>query len=196
MTNVYFYGDANLPGDPSRPDGHFEHSAERPGYPVRVSAARIPPELRMPNDQYIDYKRFLPWVDFDQNDPEQRSAAMTVEPGEGMGRAELTHTANCTVLAMHDRTGDRRGGCHAIFWAEGRLAAHEMRRAIERDFPRIWARINGRIPVVIPGEWTPKEESFDLSIPDELFAAEQAHVETTEPTTASNFRSAAKPSAS
>ena len=210
---VSFYGDASLPH--YQHSGHFEYGPEVRGIPA-YGAVEIPCELwgtgskcnGTPRDREYyrrwDHAHLLPWVPVR---PEHQICRMRERgnmdhhwncacsqgrtEGQAPGTAQLTHTANYTVLACWDYTGDMRGGCYSMFWIKGKLSANDMVAAIRRDFPCIWARItagSGTMDVcdddpppvatavdavAVAEVATPMAESapaYDLSIPDELFA--------------------------
>jgi hypothetical protein len=195
---VGFYGDASLPHYTHR--GHYEYGPEIRGIPA-YGAVEIPRELwgagsetHTPHDRehyrQWDHKHLLPWV---QVRPEHRICRMRElgnkghhwncacsqnrTEGQAPGMAQLTHTANYTVFACWDYTGDMRGGCYSMFWIKGRVGANDIVAVIKRDFPMIWARITaGGGTMEVRGDDPPlgaatiePETTYDLSIPDELF---------------------------
>ncbi len=203
---VSFYGDASLPH--YKHNGNFAYGPEANGIPGYF-ATEIPREMwgETPRDREYyrryNHRHLLPSVPVR---PEHRICRMRslgnmehnercacsdgrIE-GEAPGTARLTHTANYTVLACWDYTGDMRGGCYSMFWIKGKLSANDMVAAIRRDFPCIWARITGGSGAIhvcgndpppvatavdvaaVVEVATPKAEpapAYDLSIPDELF---------------------------
>lgn len=213
MTNrVGFHGDASLPHYVHR--GHFEYGPEVNGIPSWQSV-KVPRELwgegyashtsQSVREYYRqwDHRHLLPYVPVR---PEHRicrgrelgnlehyercACSSGRNEGEAPGTALLTHTANYTVLACWDYTGDMRGGCYSMFWIKGKLSANDMVAAIRRDFPCIWARITaGGGTMEVWGDDPPpmataadvavtanvvaaKAElapAYDLSVPDEFF---------------------------
>lgn len=203
---VSFYGDASLPH--YQHGGHFTYGPELRGIPSWKSVT-IPRELwgNLPDTPYskwqthqYDHAHLLPWVPVR---PEHRvcrersrgnkdhhwdcACSQGREEGQAPGTAQLTHTANYTVLACWDYTGDKRGGCYSMFWIKGKLSANDMVAAIRRDFPCIWARITAgsgtmdvwgddpppmatAVDAAVVEEVTTPASTYDLSIPDELVA--------------------------
>ena len=66
---------------------------------------------------------------------------------EKMGRAALHVFHGWTVLAMWDRTVDKRGECNSNFIAHGRHSYMDMVALAETHFPSVWKRINDAVPV-------------------------------------------------
>lgn len=151
MSELYFYGDGSLPGAEHR--GHFTHLPERNGGPPRCEYGLPPAEL---NDQRCN--SFFPWVPFAWDDEAQRSIGHHVGEGQGMGVARYSRQGRYTVLAMWDRTGDRRGNCVAMFYIPEHITRAEMLERIQRDYPRLWARICRRAPMAICGTSDPDPE--------------------------------------
>jgi hypothetical protein len=62
--------------------------------------------------------------------------------------ADLVHARGWTVLAMWDRSGDRRPNSNSAFIARGELTFDEMTAMAAEHFPGEWKRINDAAPVI------------------------------------------------
>ncbi len=71
---------------------------------------------------------------------------------EKMGRATIHVFHGWTVMAMWDRTVDKRGACNSSFVAHGRHSFDEMVALAKEHFPTVWDRINEAAPVVLVEE--------------------------------------------
>lgn len=60
------------------------------------------------------------------------------------GPATITHHKGWTVMAMWDKSVDKRNNCNAAFVARGTLNYDEMVRVAELHFSGVWRRINDR----------------------------------------------------
>lgn len=67
--------------------------------------------------------------------------------------ARVVHVDGWTVLAMWDRSVDRRGKCNSNFVTKGEFDFSAMCALAAEHFPSVWKRINNEAPVV---EWTPR----------------------------------------
>ena len=163
---VHFCGDASLPG--SRHPGHFVYAPERNGVPVYMCSG-VPRELwgTSPGNwttHEFDHAHLLPWVqvrpehrvcrewEFGNNEHHARCCCSEGRTeGQAPGTAKITYTANYTVLACWDYTGDMRGNSWSLFWVQGRLSTNDMVATIVRDFPRLWARITKPVGMATHG---------------------------------------------
>lgn len=69
-------------------------------------------------------------------------------PGrEEQSVALVVHVDGWTVMAMWDRSVDRRGKCNSNFVAHGEHTFDEMVALAAEHFPTVWKRINDAAPV-------------------------------------------------
>jgi len=66
--------------------------------------------------------------------------------------ARLVHVDGWTVLAMWDRTVDKRWGCNANFVERGELSFEQMVEKAKESFPTVWERINKATAVTLTEE--------------------------------------------
>lgn len=65
------------------------------------------------------------------------------------GEAKLTHENGMTILAIWDRSVDKRGACHSTYIALGTYGFETMKELCKRAYEWRWNLLESRMPIVL-----------------------------------------------